>query len=272
MFDSIQGAVSSFTRRPLPFVSVALIHVLLQSLMLFALIGVFLVVFFTASLFRLSADLVLIAVAAILAILFLYFSSGLKGAALNAYSTVLGGGKVGFFEFYHYTLRNSPRFFGLFMVRSVVELMPSGLFLALYYIILKNWNLPYMDIFIGLVSSFFIFISHYLFYPSFISAATYGTGIMASLKNCFKFLRSAHIFALLLYAIYSIVWLTQFIPIINILTYFVTFPIAYCAMILYFQKVMRGGNAASAATIAKPPKYRKKARQQSEEDEESDDD
>ena len=34
-----------------------------------------------------------------------------------------------------------------------------------------------------------------------------------------------------------LIWLTQFIPLVQIITFFVSFPITYTAMIIYFQKM-----------------------------------
>lgn len=272
MFDSIQRAVTLYTRTPLPFVSVALMHFALQLLVFFALLGGFLIIFFLASLFRLSIDFILASILGILAVVFLYFSSGIKGAALNAYSTIIDGGSISFFGFYNYALANSPRFFILFLIRSLIELVPVGLLAALYFFILKGLSIPYLDVFIGLISSFFIFLIHYLLYGSFISVAVTGSTITMSLKKCFKFVRSTHIFSLLLYTLYSIIWFTQFVPIINIITYFVTFPITYSAMTIYFQKTTRGSRVAAAPVFAKPARYGKRAGRQQEDEEEYSDD
>ncbi len=277
MFDSIQRAVSSYTSKPIAFVGVAFIHLALQLLVLLALLGVFLIGFFITSIIKVPVDSPpMLALAVILVILFFYFSSGVKGAALNAYSNVLNGEKVNFFDFYHYSLRKAPRFFGLFLVRSVFQLLPVGVLAALYFFVIKNWNLPYADAFVAFFSLLFTFIVHYIFYGAFVSAAVYDSGIKDSLKNCFKFLKFTHIFALILYVAYAIIWLTQFVPIINIITFFVSFPIAYSAMVVYFQKIISGKPAAipAAAPEAAPSKYKYKKRQKKKEEkkEEKDED
>jgi len=269
MFDSIQRAISSYTSKPVPFVGVAFIHLALQLLVLFALLGVFLIGFFIASVVKVPVDSPpLIALAIILAILFFYFSSGVKGAALNGYLNVLNGDKVSFFDFYHYSLKKAPRFFGLFLVRSFFELLPTGVLAALYFFVIKNWNLPYADAIVAFFSLLFTFIVHYVFYGAFVSAAVYDSGIKDSLKNCFKFLKFTHVFALILYVAYAIVWLTQFVPVINIITFFVSFPIVYTAMILYFQKIISGKVTATPAVAAVPTKYKSKKREKRKEKEE----
>ena len=275
MFDSIQRAVSSYTSKPVPFVGVAFFHLALQLLILFALLGVFLIGFFIVSIVKLPVDSPpLLALAIILAILFFYFSSGVKGAALNAYLQVLNGEKVSFFEFYHYALGKAPRFFGLFLVRSIVELLPVGVLAALYFFVIKNWNLPFADVLVAFFSLLFTFITHYIFYAAFVSAAVYDSGIKDSLKKCFRFLKSTHVFALILYVAYSVIWLTQFLPIINIITFFVSFPIAYTAMIIHFQKITSGKQVVQPAVTHVPAaapskyKYKKKGKKKEEKEEE----
>ncbi len=246
MFDSIQKAVSSFTAKPLPFITVASIHLLTQMLLLFSVAGLFLIIFFTASLARITIDsTMLMAIAAILGIIFLYFVSGIKGAAFKAYHEALNNRKFGFFQFYDYVVKNSGRYFGLFLARAMVAAVPIGIMLAAYYFLIKRWPIPYLDIIVGIISAGVLFLVYYLFYGSFISASLYDTNLKASLKKCFRYIKSAHIFALILYAAYAIIWLTQFIPIINLVTLFVTFPIAYTSMDVYFEKMSGTGGSGA---------------------------
>jgi hypothetical protein len=68
----------------------------------------------------------------------------------------------------------------------------------------------------------------------FISAGTLDTPLFQSMKNGFVFLRRKHFFFILLYGIFAVAWLLNFIPLLQLATIFAVYPILYSAMIIMF--------------------------------------
>ena len=254
MLNAIQDAISSYVKRPFPFIFIGLIHLGLQVLITLALIGIFLLIFFTASVFRITFDSPIMMVAVgLLIIAFLFFTYGLKGAAYYSYNNTLKGLNVTFFDFYDYLFRNSKRFFIVFIIRLFITLLFIMPLVIVYFYFLKNYNIKYLEIVIGLISAFLLFMVHFIFYSAFASVAISSTNTRESLAHAFLFLKTKHISTLLLYSLYSIIWVTQFIPLIQIASFFVFFPIVYSAIVISLREITQNTNPnPSSVSNSKP--------------------
>ncbi len=211
-------------------------YVVLQLLFAFAALGLLIAYFFVASVVGISTTvdaITTVAAAAIAFIVLLYFSCGLNAGLMRAYAAALEGKKITLAEFLRYSLQKSAPMFLVMLLRDVVTLVVAGPLVVLYTYSLKD--IAYMDLFVTLYVLGAVFLVHFLFTPAFISMGAFGTGVLSSLRNGFGFLKRRHVYALGLYFLFAIVWLLNFLPVIQLVSIFAIYPVVYAALIVMFQ-------------------------------------
>ena len=229
-------AFAQFSGRPFPFVWSSVIYVVLQLMFLFSCVGLFIIYFFLASM--LGFDTSLRAIPTMVAIgisllVFLYFTNGLNAGLMKAYHAALEGRKTTVAEFLHYSVSKSTIMFVIMLLRDLVFALVAAPAVALYYYFLSE--ILYMDYLTGLYIAALLFFVHFLFTPAFISAGAFATGFMQSLRNGFYFLRRNHVYALGLYFLFAVVWVLNFVPLLQLVMIFALYPVVYSAFILMFQ-------------------------------------
>lgn len=212
--------MSSFVKRPVPFILTTLCFMAFDFIALFSMLGVFLVFFFLLSAVRLADALPLAIVSALLGVIALYFLSSFKGALMRSYSKLAEGGKVSFMDFYNYAVGNGARFFALSLLELLLILLFNAPSAAIYFLYLQANPMPYVDVLLLLASLFITFIVTLAFYPAFASAAVYETGVAKSFGFAFQLFRKKHIFVFLSYAVYGLVCFINMIPLLVL--YFVS--------------------------------------------------
>jgi len=236
LIASTRLAFAQFSRQPFPFVWSSIIYVVLQLLFLFSCIGLFLIYFFVASVLGVKAGLNTIPtmiVLGIIVLLLLFFSNGLNAGLMKSYHGALEGRKTTVAEFLRHSLSKSLVMMVIMLLRDVAFLLVAAPAAALYYFFLAG--ITYMDYLTGLYILFVLFFIHFLFTPAFISAGTFGTEFIQSLKNGFYFLRRNHINAFGLYILFAIIWILNFVPLLQLATILAVYPIVYSGLILMFQ-------------------------------------
>lgn len=255
MFEYIQRAIEIYTARPLSYMKIALSHFVLQLLFLFAVFGVYTIIFVIAAFFNAGAfSIPMIIVTGLLAFSLVYITYGLKGALASAYNDLTKNEKTGFLELYKDTWVKAPKMFGLFLLEMIMTLVFVGPILAIYYFALAKSTIPYVVPIVGIIAFGIIYIIQYIFFPAFISAGIYNTGVRSSLSAAFKCIKSTHIFLFFLFGIYVVAYITQAVPILQLLSTFVTLPLVYLAMVLYFQNRMGGSSQVSTTKSNKRKK------------------
>ena len=236
LFKSISKSFELYANRPAAFVFSTLTHCVFNLLLLLALAGVFLIFFFIVSVFKLAeAPTVFAIVGAILALFYLYFSSAFFGSLVKAYSLLATGTNFSFMDFYRYAMGNGWTFFSLNLIRLVLLALvnlPSAL---IYFLYLSQNPIKYVDYLLLLLSIFLTFFVELFLFPSFIAAATYNSGVLRSLKFAGQLFQKRHIFAVCLFVVYSFVWVFNWVPVIQLVTILVFYPVVYTAMIVFFQ-------------------------------------
>jgi hypothetical protein len=127
--------------------------------------------------------------------------------------------------------------FGIMVVRDLLWLLLAGPVLAIYFYFLSA--VQYMDILAGLYVLTVTFVIHMLFTPAFISAGALGMSTFASMKHAFEFVRRRHIFFVVIYALFAVVWALNVIPFVQFVTLFFAYPLLYASMIIMLEDSMK---------------------------------
>jgi len=229
-------AFAQFSSRPFPFVWSSVIYVVLQLMFLFSCIGIFIIFFFLASVLGYDTSLYSIPTMVVLGIsllVFLYFTNGLNASLMKAYQAALEGNKTTVADFLRYAFSRSFTMFMIMLVRDIVFALVAAPAVALYYYYLSEYS--YMNYLFGIYIAALLFLIHFLFNPVFISAGAHSTNLMQSFRNGYYFLKRNHVYALGLYFLFAIVWVLNFIPLIQIVMIFAVYPVVYSAFLLMFQ-------------------------------------
>ena len=237
MFRSVGDALENFSRDPVAFMVPTLLYPLFMLITLGAFMGIMFILFILLTLLGIGGDTMLYVlggVGAVLAIIYIVLSAGYKGAMICEYNNATEKREVGPVHFMNYAVANSGGLFVIALVKLAVTgfvLMP---FLLLYYFLLVDLWEGWTYIF-GLVALFFVFIVEFLFAFSFIAYVVRKVSPITAMMISFNFIKEKNVEALVAYVVYCVVALSTDIPIINIITYLVFYPIAFTSLILLFK-------------------------------------
>ena len=236
MFDSLSKSFRAYTSNPVGFSLNSLFLILYQVLVVLVVAGLWFIFFFVASIFYLPADSpIFLVFDALLLVLLFYFSAGVKGAYVWSCNEILEGRRASMLDFFRYIRGNAGTFFFLTLLKYFFTALFTVPLILLYLYVLVDYEVQYLDALIYLTAAFLAFIIHFLFFPSIVSAATYGSSISRSLRLGFRMIKKKNILALGLYILYAFVWILNYIPLVQILSLFVLYPIVYSAMIVMFK-------------------------------------
>ncbi|MFH2106471.1 MAG: hypothetical protein ABII22_04370 [Candidatus Micrarchaeota archaeon] len=228
MFEELSRAFQNYRRRPISIIITNFQYIFFQLLTIFTALGVFFLMFYLFSFLRLEFNMTVIgSIGMVLFFTFMYLSCGFKGAMLRAYSDM--GKKMGFMEFFGFATRNAPKFFGIGVIRLTLILVFVAPILAAYSLALKDMNLPYIEVVIGLLTVSLIFLMYFLFFGAFIYMAKTTGSIGSAIKSGFGMLRRKHILALAIYAAYAFFWM---LPVIPLVLYFTVFQEIYILLLV----------------------------------------
>lgn len=237
MFQSVGDALEHFSRDPVAFMVPTLLYPIFLLITLGAFLGILFIIFMLLTLVGASGEIMIYAlggVGAILSLFYLLLSAGYKGAMVAEYNNASEKGEVGLMHFMRYALSNSG---GLFVI-SIVKMAITGFvvmpFLLLYYFFLINLWEGWTYIF-GIIALFLVFIIEFLFSFSFTAYVVRKVSPLTAMIISFNFIKEKNVKALLVYAFYGLIALTTLVPILNIITYLIFYPIAYTSLILFFK-------------------------------------
>ncbi|MBI5228148.1 hypothetical protein HY988_06165 [Candidatus Micrarchaeota archaeon] len=233
MLSNLKRAFTAYTRTVVSFTSASFMGVLMYGLCVLAGVGIFLLYFMAISGFNKYApeDPITIGVVIIIVFLLKLLTSGFNAALAQAYSDGFDGRNTKISDFYSKALRSAPSAFGIMIIRDIIWLMFLAPVIALYVFALKG--VQYIEIIIAIYGIFITWLIHMLFTPALLTSALTNSGIFASLKQGFRILRSKHIYFAGAYILFAVSWLLNLIPIIQIGSIFVLFPITYATLITF---------------------------------------
>ena len=184
-----------------------------------------------------TSSTITMVVCGIIVLIFLFLSGGLNAALARAYHSAFWREKTSLTTFYAIALDKAPEVFGIMLLRELVWLLFAGPAIAIYVMFLSG--VAYTDAIVGAYVLFVTFIIHMTFTPAFLCAGTFGTNLFRSLKHTLEFLKRKHIFFILLYIVFAVVWLLNFVPLIDIVTIFIVYPIVYTAMTVMIEDTIK---------------------------------
>ncbi len=203
---------------------------------LFASIGIFLIYFALAS----ALDYPILqegmptgptmAVLIIVAMFFTYMMGAFNSSLALAYRRALTGQKTSLGAFYAHALKTAPVMFGIVIARELAWLVAVGSIIAAYYIFAADMEI--VGWLVGFYALFMTFLIHMFFTPSLITASIMDTYVVAALKRGMVVLRRRHVGLLIVYILFALVWLLNFVPLLGLVTIFFLYPITYSALIV----------------------------------------
>jgi len=229
------------------------VYLFLLLVSVFALLGLGLIYFMITSFFSYditfdatieSAPNIIFAV--VMALLFIYLLGALNAGLAKSYSDAMDGVKTSLLDFYYHGISRAPVMFGIVLMREFISILIIGPAVAIYYYFLMGSQ--YMDIALYSYAVFFVFIIHMVFTPALISGAL-GSLPFESFRTSFLTVKTKILQLLGLYIIFAFVWLLNFVPLLQLFSIFIIYPIAYSALIVLVTE--KGG------TVTVPPKARR---------------
>ncbi|MFH1394245.1 MAG: hypothetical protein ABII71_05605 [Candidatus Micrarchaeota archaeon] len=237
MLKSLNKSFNAYKKHPFIFIWGSLIYILMLVVFLLAAIGFFLIYFMGASLANVPVDIDEIPTMIVLGLIifvFLYFISGLSAGLAMTYRKALTTNRTSLAEFYAYAIRKAPVMFGILILRDVLTLLVVGPAAAVYFFFLEN--VEFMDAVLAIYALFWIFVFHCIFTPAFVAAGAFDESLFQSMHRAFRTLKTKHISYIGLFIVFALMWLLNFIPLIQLATLFFLYPVIYTAII-----VMMGG-------------------------------
>lgn|GEM_PF-966228 len=237
MFRSAGDALESFSRDPVAFMVPTILYPLFMLITLGAFIGVLFILFLLLTLAGVGGEMmiyVLGGAGGLLAILYMMLSAGYKGAMAAEYNNAAEGKEVSLMHYMNYAMRNSGGLFVISLVKAAIAAFVVMPFVLLYMFLLANlWEgWTYLA---GAATLFLVFMVEFLFSFSFVAYVVRRVPPITAMIISFNFIKEKNVKALLAYGFYSIIALSTLIPILNIITYLVFYPIAYTSLILFFK-------------------------------------
>lgn len=237
MFQSVGDALEHFSRDPVAFMVPTLLYPVFLLITLGAFLGVLFIIFMLLTLVGAGGEITLYAlggVGAVLSLLYILLSAGYKGAMVAEYNNASEKGEVGLMHFMRYALSNSGGLFVISIVKMAIIGFVAMPFLLLYYFVLIDLWEGWLYIF-GMLALFLVFMIEFLFSFSFTAYVVRRVSPLTAMIISFNFIKEKNVKAFLVYGFYGLVALSTLVPILNIITYLVFYPIAYTSLILFFK-------------------------------------
>ncbi len=232
MFNSLKKSFEAYKKHPFIFVWGSLVYLLMLVVFTLAAVGLFLIYFMISALTNTPVgpeEPITLAVVGVTVLILAYFLSGLSAGLSMTYQKALTTSKTSLAEFYGYALQKAPVVFEILLIRDLLSLLIIGPAVAVYFYFLEN--MQYMDWVLGIYVLFWIFVLHFLFTPAFISAGAFNKGLYASMRQAFRLIRKKHANYLGLFILFALFWLLNFVPLVQLVTLFFLYPVAYAAIV-----------------------------------------
>ncbi len=244
MLDAVKSTLEAFSRNPVSFLLPTIAYPVFMLITLGAMIGVLLVAFLVLTAFSVQPEILAIVlgvVGAFLLLLYGVFSAGYKGSLVNEYRKALRNEPVGVTYFMKYAFKNCPGYF----VISLVKMVVGGFFITplalLYYFLDLGMTNEILAWLVILMALFVVFVVEFLFSFSYIAAAVKSAKPFTAIILSLNFIKETHVNAFAIYVLYCLVVLASMIPLLDIISYFIFYPVAYSSLIQFFDKKNKYG-------------------------------
>lgn len=237
LLKDITLAMKEYTRKPLDFVWTILMSIILNLVCFGAFAGAFLLIYYVFSLLGIGGLPILIAiVAGVLLLLYLVVMNGLKGALIKTLLNLTKKERPSMVYFFKYAMDRGKTFFGITLVKTIISLVPLVPIYLLYSYVLASMNILYIEWILGIIAAGILFLIEFPFAYAYIAAVREECGVKESLKQSIRLIRKKFVSSFGLYAVYAVVWVSIFIPLLDLVTALIIYPIMYTAMLLFYEK------------------------------------
>ncbi len=219
------------------------LYPIFMSITLGASVGVLLLLFLLFTTVGADPEITLIVLAIVGAILLFInaiLSAGYKGAFWEELYKALRAQPVGVVSYMNYAFKNCLQFFVISLVKMIVMgFFVTPLLLIYYFLNLGAVHEAFSYVF-AIIALFEMFIIEFLFAFAFIAYVEKKVRPFSAILISLNFVKDANVKAILVYAFYVMVVLSNTIPLLNIVMYFVFYPIAASSLIRFFEKESTG--------------------------------
>ncbi len=232
--SELSKAYGDFLHKPLPYVFSLISFIFYTGITLFALLAVYM----NAYIFLEKANLTNLAlpIIGLLGIVQLYLTSGFYAAMLKGfYTATKSRARFDTEAFLTYAFNNAGKFFVAFIIVALI----NGIFAApLSYVLTLNLSLA-IKVVVGITLALLLFVINYLFYYLAL------TLILFEKINVFKAIKATLITSIkdiglmLPYILFIITTLTLILPLIDLISLFVLYPITVAYSFLRLQRAER---------------------------------
>ncbi len=232
MIAELRKSFSAYASKPFLFMWGSILYVFFLLVFLLSAVGLAVLGLIISFLLEYPVSFespIVIATLVLIFLYFLYFTGGVNAGLVRTYNDAVNGKKTSLLDFYQYSVSHAPMMFGIALMRDlfiVLLIAPMG---ALYYFYLMDYELT--DILLGLYSAGVIFLLHFITTPAVISCGM-GELPFDAFRRVYFVIRNKHIFFLLMFLLFSIVWPLNLVPIIQFITLFFAYPIVLSATTL----------------------------------------
>lgn len=231
----LKKVFAAYGEKPLLFLWGSVLHVFFSLIVFLSTIGILLLSLLVLFFFGYTPDfsnttnMILYAIPVFFALVYMIYMNGCTTAAtVYAYKSAIDGKVVSLIEFYHYGLARGPMMFSIGILRDFFMFTVIGIGAAIYYFALQNFEFGiHLFAIYALITVFFF---HLITKPGIIACGL-GEKPFESFKKTYLVFAKRHIYFILFFVFYSFIWLLNFVPLINILSLFVLFPLLYSALI-----------------------------------------
>jgi hypothetical protein len=240
MIASIRKAFSAYTSNPFLFMWGSFAYLFMFLVFLLAAVGLGLIYFMVVSALQLEIPLespITIFVGVIITLAFLYCAGGINAALAKTYYSAASDIKTSLLDFYHYALSRAPYMFGVMLMREFFTILLVGPVAAIYYYFFMEYQ--YMDYLLYLYAIAIVFILHMLFTPALISVSL-GSLPFDAFRTMFFTVKKKHLNFLGMYILFAIVWVLNFVPLIQLITIFFLYPVVYTGMVFLVKESPEG--------------------------------
>lgn len=265
LYEIITNALRQYMQAPLLFIYIVLMKFFLGVITLFFTTAILILLILCLTTFGAMQEYGTIAVglsAVFLILFFLYFRAGYVGAMLNSFAQTESK-PIHLRNYLNYAVENAVRFFTVDLAICISSIAVNLPIIATF-IFLKIELISGFGFALLVVSLLLIFVVNFVFSFAYILLAVTQVSAVQGIKQSIGFIIKNAVPAFILYIMYTIAWITLFVPILNIVTGPFIYPVVCLAMIkfythktdLHMPKTNEG--IVSKKAVSYEPKRRKK--------------
>ncbi|MCP4647242.1 MAG: hypothetical protein GY852_05810 [bacterium] len=208
-----------------------------------ASVGVLLLLFLLFTTVGADAEMTLIVLAIVGTILLFInsiLSAGYKGAFWEELYKALRAEPVSVVSYMNYAFKNCLQFFVISLVKIIVMgFFVTPLLLIYYFLDLGSMHEAFSYVF-AIIALFELFVIEFLFAFAFIAYVEKKVKPFSAILISLNFIKDANVKAILVYTLYVLVVLSNAVPLLNIVMYFVFYPIVASSLIRFFENESTG--------------------------------